>query len=422
MTVRGSTRRILCTLNVSFDGGGRWAQTPIPAPRARRPVLRAGRRVLERRHAVRLLRHAEGARERPRRGMAQPFDRRRQDARHAGRGPARRARLPGAPDRRPGDRQARLPDLPQGRRARALHVLEHRQPDHGRPLRRRRRQLDDARPRQRGRSPARGRPDAGDRQETERAQRPVPRSRRGRPRRLGGGHRGRGGPPYDGEWQLVLRALDRPRRDMEGVGRRRHRPRSSRPSASSSSRPRPRRSRSTATAASSTPPSRTGATATPTCASWSLADGAGAWCRARSGSTTRPSQIKKKFNAKSSPSHPTAGWTSLYFDRRADRTDVLNEVSLQASFDEGKTFLPRVKLSGPSRSARGSAPASSAAWPTSAAASGWSRPTRAPTPCGPTPATAARRRPSRIWRAASSRSTTRRGCRARPRRRCGSVA
>ena len=35
----------------------------------------------------------------------------------------------------------------------------------------------------------------------------------------------------------------------------------------------------------------------------------------------------------------------LYYDRRADRTNVLNEVSLQASFDEGKTFLPRVEVS-----------------------------------------------------------------------------
>jgi hypothetical protein len=35
----------------------------------------------------------------------------------------------------------------------------------------------------------------------------------------------------------------------------------------------------------------------------------------------------------------------LYYDRRADRTNVLNEVSLQSSFDAGKTFLPRVQLS-----------------------------------------------------------------------------
>jgi hypothetical protein len=35
----------------------------------------------------------------------------------------------------------------------------------------------------------------------------------------------------------------------------------------------------------------------------------------------------------------------VYYDRRADRTDVLNEVSLQASFDEGRTFIPRVKVS-----------------------------------------------------------------------------
>lgn len=35
----------------------------------------------------------------------------------------------------------------------------------------------------------------------------------------------------------------------------------------------------------------------------------------------------------------------LYYDRRADGTNVLNEVSLQSSFDEGKSFIPRVKVS-----------------------------------------------------------------------------
>ena len=42
----------------------------------------------------------------------------------------------------------------------------------------------------------------------------------------------------------------------------------------------------------------------------------------------------------------------LYYDRRADRTNVLNEVSLQSSFDDGKTFLPRVKVSDRSFSSR----------------------------------------------------------------------
>jgi len=35
----------------------------------------------------------------------------------------------------------------------------------------------------------------------------------------------------------------------------------------------------------------------------------------------------------------------LYYDRRADRQNVLNEVSLQSSFDHGRTFTPTLRLS-----------------------------------------------------------------------------
>ena len=35
----------------------------------------------------------------------------------------------------------------------------------------------------------------------------------------------------------------------------------------------------------------------------------------------------------------------VYYDRRADRKDVMNEVSLQSSYDKGKTFTKRVRLS-----------------------------------------------------------------------------
>lgn len=35
----------------------------------------------------------------------------------------------------------------------------------------------------------------------------------------------------------------------------------------------------------------------------------------------------------------------VYYDRRADRKNVLNEVSLQSSFDEGQSFTERVRLS-----------------------------------------------------------------------------
>lgn len=36
----------------------------------------------------------------------------------------------------------------------------------------------------------------------------------------------------------------------------------------------------------------------------------------------------------------------VYYDRRTDPTNVMNEVSLQSSFDAGKSFTPRVRLSG----------------------------------------------------------------------------
>lgn len=49
---------------------------------------------------------------------------------------------------------------------------------------------------------------------------------------------------------------------------------------------------------------------------------------------------------------PDGRLDTLYYDRRADRTNVLNEVSLQASFDEGGTFTSRVKLSDRSFSSR----------------------------------------------------------------------
>ncbi|MDP8942872.1 MAG: glycoside hydrolase [Actinomycetota bacterium] len=35
----------------------------------------------------------------------------------------------------------------------------------------------------------------------------------------------------------------------------------------------------------------------------------------------------------------------VYYDRRADRANVMNEVSLQSSFDQGTTFTPRIRMS-----------------------------------------------------------------------------
>lgn len=42
---------------------------------------------------------------------------------------------------------------------------------------------------------------------------------------------------------------------------------------------------------------------------------------------------------------PTGRLDVVYYDRRADPRDIKNEVSLQSSFDDGATFIPRVRLS-----------------------------------------------------------------------------
>ena len=106
----------------------------------------------------------------------------------------------------------------------------------------------------------------------------------------------------------------------------------------------------------------------------------------------------------------------LYYDRRADRTNVLNEVSLQSSFDDGKTF--RRASSSPT------APFSSRIG--FGAERGPAGPRQPPRRCC-RPTTRALRRLDRHARRQRAdgqagprarrrrRSTTRRGCRARPR-------
>ncbi len=157
----------------------------------------------------------------------------------------------------------------------------------------------------------------------------------------GGGHRGRGGAPYDGKWQLVLaRSTDQGATWKESV-------------VDDSIIP-------TERFIVFTPPSpslavdrdsgtlyaafQDGRDGDADVRLWSLADGASAW--------TEPVRVNDTATGDDTAQYmptlavaPNGRLDVLYYDRRADSSDVLNEVSLQASFDDGKTFLPRVKVS-----------------------------------------------------------------------------
>ena len=122
-------------MHVSFDGGGRWTQTAIPAPAGEEPkcfapdaafssdgTLYVSYVTLKGRanspNAVWISRSSDGGKT-----LSPPV-----------RTPlgknAFQVRMTADPTRSEAD----LPDVAEGRRARALHLREHRQPDHGDPL------------------------------------------------------------------------------------------------------------------------------------------------------------------------------------------------------------------------------------------------------------------------------------------------
>ena len=156
-----------------------------------------------------------------------------------------------------------------------------------------------------------------------------------------GGHRGRGGAPYGGTWQLVLaRSSDNGASWQESVVE--------------------RSLKATERFIAFTPPfpslavdqgsgrvyaafqdNRLG---DPDVYVWSLGRGASAWSSAVRVNDTPERDRTAQYLPKLSVA-PDGRLDVMYFDRRADRTNVLNEVSFQASFDDGKTFLPRVLLS-----------------------------------------------------------------------------
>lgn len=164
----------------------------------------------------------------------------------------------------------------------------------------------------------------------------------------GGGHRGRGGPPYDGDWQLVLaRSTDNGATWRESV-------------VESAITP-------TERFIVFTPPFpslavdrdsgrlyaafQDGRNGDADVMLWSLPGGGGDWSGPVRVNDTPRGDGTAQYLPKLSVA-PDGRLDVLYYDRRADRTNVLNEVSLQSSFDDGETFTPRVKVSDRSFSSR----------------------------------------------------------------------
>ena len=156
-----------------------------------------------------------------------------------------------------------------------------------------------------------------------------------------GGHRGRGGAPYDGRWQLVLaRSTNNGATWKESVVDDQIVP--------------------TERFIVFTPPFPSvavdgdsgrvyaafhdGRDGDADVRLWSLPAKARAWSGPVRVNDTRRGDGTAQYLPEVSVA-PNGRLDVLYYDRRADRTNVLNEASLQSSFDDGKTFLRRVKLS-----------------------------------------------------------------------------
>lgn len=161
-----------------------------------------------------------------------------------------------------------------------------------------------------------------------------------------GAHRGRGGPPYEGEWQLVLaRSTDRGATWSESV-------------VEDSLVP-------TERFVAFTPPFpaiavddrrvyaayQDGRLGDADVNLWSLPAGESSWKGpVRVNDTRRRDGTTQTLPALGVA--PDGRLDVVYFDRRADRSDILNEVSLQSSFDEGSSFRRRIKLSDQAFSSR----------------------------------------------------------------------
>jgi hypothetical protein len=77
---------------------------------------------------------------------------------------------------------------------------------------------------------------------------------------------------------------------------------------------------------------------------WSLPEGAEQWEGPRRVNDTRPRDGTSQYLPELAVA-PDGRLDVVYYDRRADTTNVLNEVSYQYSFDEGESFSRRIRLS-----------------------------------------------------------------------------
>jgi hypothetical protein len=154
-----------------------------------------------------------------------------------------------------------------------------------------------------------------------------------------GAHNGRGGPPYDGTYKLVLtRSLDEGKKWGESVVESRLRP--------------------IDRFIVFFPPSPSLAVARdgrlyaafhdnrvgdPDVWLWSLPPGGRTWAGPTRVNDTPKRDGTWQYLPKISVA-PDGRLDALYYDRRADRRNVMNQVSLQSSSDHGKTFSPAVRL------------------------------------------------------------------------------
>lgn len=77
---------------------------------------------------------------------------------------------------------------------------------------------------------------------------------------------------------------------------------------------------------------------------WSLEPGASSWRGPTRVNDTKRRDRTAQYLPKLAVA-PDGRLDVLYYDRRADRENLRNEVSLQSSFDQGKSFTPAVRLS-----------------------------------------------------------------------------
>ncbi len=152
-------------------------------------------------------------------------------------------------------------------------------------------------------------------------------------------HKGRGGEPYDGRYALVLaRSKDRGARWAESVVDDRLTPiaryivfLAPAPTVAVDS---------TGRVYAAFQDDRLG---DPDVWLWSLAPGASDWSKPTRVNDTRPRDGTSQYLPKLAVA-PDDRLDVLYYDRREDRQNLMNQVSLQSSFDQGKSFTPSLNL------------------------------------------------------------------------------